>query len=1135
MRIFFKTNFFQRVISGILAVAVFFSAINNGVNMNSAWAFEVLPVGNSDVFSMSHRQPQIDLLARNSFNLPLNLGTIQDQDIRNTDNLIVHIQDAHANYACQRTISDIIAYLISTYGISKVYLEGGAGEYDLAPFYKIIPAELRARVSDLFLRQAEINGAEYFAINYPGKAELAGIENKELYLANLEVYKNFLEAKPDADICLKQMEGVLTAFKNKVFSVQLLEFDSKYSEGKSGKLKFKEYIKYLLCTACEYPDIKENSRDFTNINVLAEIIEREEDIDFKSANIQRDVLIELLIGKFPKSKLEQFLEKLISFRKGQSSEADFYTYLNEKAVEVDVDISKSLQEFSKYIDYVKIYAEINHSALYEEITLLEESLRKRISTTDIQRKLIRLSKNLEYIKNLLNFSLSRKDYEYYLKNNNEFNVENYLDFFNKYADEFGEQLKLNANLARIDDYRAKVIDFYSYSFKRDEAFVGNIKKRLPRSSHGSELAMTEKLTTNDERRTTVLITGGFHSENLYKLFKENNISYVSILPKYEGTQGRNEYFDILSGKSTSFFRELDAALSNLQIASKLNHGLGEKVWGERNIKLYEAMIYVQSLLENGSQVEIYDAETGEIVFCYGDPEEKIRISKNRFFYEIHEKFIDEIMAPDEEGFRDLTGQETITAQEMIKVVLNSLPENDPAGDFLEKKAQEISSFIRISFNLVKTERSGHAGKRGIRIRPDLSQDKIKEVILHEIFSGIVNNHLAVEQIERLIRQNADSIEIHKILQDPVNRYQEFKTLWEMDNTSEIPRDYAENKNNEEKQAGEVDPEVKSLFEKESYLTDNERKRIVTYVINMHKGYDRAVEKIRRRAADQARYAVSIREIKRFAYDFKRIFLKLTGEEKSRIEAFQEAKKFAEKNVYYDALSPEDLPGKIKGLPEDPDVKILRNALKESQKDDDKQEKKRAELEVDIYKRTYIKLKRVLQSGIPALFIKATDSLQAFETALSYYLKVNKKNSRVFSMQCTPYSNTAQLIGGYVPRERIEKEKAYQLVSTFINDDAQIKEILTKLLDRVPLKKEIDNFKDIYKEGAYDGLVIAAAMITAFPHNWRKKLEYKKGLLARLIDECNANKDKEFILNLENIEALPKGVSAQLNNFLSAGE
>ena len=49
-------------------------------------------------------------------------------------------------------------------------------------------------------------------------------------------------------------------------------------------------------------------------------------------------------------------------------------------------------------------------------------------------------------------------------------------------------------------------------------------------------------------KITIVITGGFHAENLTEQFKKNNTSYISIIPNFKNCEGYEcPYIGILSG------------------------------------------------------------------------------------------------------------------------------------------------------------------------------------------------------------------------------------------------------------------------------------------------------------------------------------------------------------------------------------------------------------------------------------------------------------------------------------------------------------------------------------------------------------------------------------------------------------
>ncbi|MBF0215721.1 MAG: AAA family ATPase [Candidatus Omnitrophica bacterium] len=320
--------------------------------------------------------------------------------------------------------------------------------------------------------------------------------------------------------------------------------------------------------------------------------------------------------------------------------------------------------------------------------------------------------------------------------------------------------------------------------------------------------------------------------------------------------------------------------------------------------------------------------------------------------------------------------------------------------------------------------------------------------------------------------------------------------------------------------------VGKVLKERVYLRDEELEALVSGVIDYHSKFNELLEGVRKAASDPARFKISIREIKRFSDDFKRIFLALVASGYERTDSLTTAIGYASRNIYMDMLdekSPEYQA--MARLMADTDILSIPGIVKGNGD--------------NLFDRTYAKVARAIDSGIPALFIKDKDALGALERAIKKYSQ--KPGVKVVNMECTPASDSAQLIGGFMPKGRVDVAEAYKRVGMAISGKAALSiiEILAELLDKKKeevTEKERKDFTEIYDEGKGDeGLIIAAAMVLEDPKSWRNKLVYEKGLLARIIDKCKEDKDTTYIFNIENIEALPGRIRAQLNAFLLTGE
>ncbi|MFA6320856.1 MAG: hypothetical protein WCY36_03260 [Candidatus Omnitrophota bacterium] len=558
---------YKRPFKVMIAVVTLMAFLSNTIFCGIAWSdrtpSELTSVG-PDNRAVSPVSPGVfKELNVNTFTFPQSLGTVKDawspavkgQKPRAT---VIHIQDAHCNYDAQHTIANIIEYFNKEYGVNQINLEGGAKDYDLSAFTGIKDKRVRERVADHFVKEGVVNGAEYFAVNNPEKASLWGIEDIKLYVENLKVYRDSLEHKADIDRLVKNLSYILSNLKMKIYSKELLEMDLKYNQYKSGNVEFKDYMNYLVANSKDkLIDIK----SFPDIFLLNQVMKQEGEINFSKANNQRDELIDKLQKKLSKNNVKELVAKTVEFKAGIISQEEFYRYLLGKAKHSDLSV-ENFPELEKYIVYISSYAAIDKAKVMDEITELETKIRESLYQNEKQRALDKLSRDLAILKNIFNISLTRADYRYYLANKDAFDMKNYSSLIEREAPIYKINARLDDGMGRLDDYRADIEKFYEYSFKRDDAFMKNIKFE-GRGEKGKDKGM----------KSAIVVTGGFHTENLCEQFKKQGIAYISIIPSFKNSEGYDcPYFNMLAGKQSSAEANIATVLgSHIAIASAFNN------------------------------------------------------------------------------------------------------------------------------------------------------------------------------------------------------------------------------------------------------------------------------------------------------------------------------------------------------------------------------------------------------------------------------------------------------------------------------------------------------------------------------------------------------------------------------------
>ena len=462
------------------------------------------------------------------FTLPHYLGEAKGSR-KEGSKTIIHIQDAHCDYACQHAIKGIVEYINSEYGVDLALLEGGAGNYDLSVFTEIEDLALREKVADYFVKEGRINGAELFAIMNPEKITLKGLEDPEAYIANLNAYRESLKAKPKVEEILSVVTQDLDEQKKSIYSKELTELDWKREDFASERLKLNDYVKYLL-------SLQSEATSHENLTKLAHVLELEKDIDYRLANSERNRLIDKLTKRLSKGEIEMLVKKSALFKEDRIKPANFYAYLLDKMKVAGIDPNEEYPNVSRYKEYLGKYDSIDKYLLFREIDALEDELFETFAENKAQKELYAYSKYLELLHKLFSLSITRDEYDQY-----------------RVAKGVRPLLIIKRGLTPFDDlsvYIEQAERSYDLAFERDLAFMRSIENRLTGSPAN--------------RQTIIIVTGGFHGDNLKKLITDKGYSYISIMPKFEGNKEESPYFRLLNGEMLKEEKVIQEAISSLR-------------------------------------------------------------------------------------------------------------------------------------------------------------------------------------------------------------------------------------------------------------------------------------------------------------------------------------------------------------------------------------------------------------------------------------------------------------------------------------------------------------------------------------------------------------------------------------------
>jgi len=402
-------------------------------------------------------QTQIDPL---EIEIPEQYGAIIETHRGSNGKLIIHIQDAHSNYEGQINAAGILESLIENYDLNLILKESKITDRDFKYLRDRASLDERREIADGLLRDGYITGVNYLdlASDYPVKIQ--GIEDKGLYDENRNALWEIDRFKDLAAGYVDKLIVLSGALKPHIYNQDLLALDGEKKAYDAERTDLVTYYKYLYEKA-EEKDIPMYL--FPNFSILIKA---------------------------------EGLEKVIDLTKIHEGKA-------------------SDEELRLYDEYMGLTKDLDINGLFKEEPMLQEALEAAMATNPDQERLIRISKALSIMNNLLAIKVVPEEYKYFTDNKEDFDPEFWSDFLKEKSKELGFSLSIPDNYYIISDNLPKIERFYRIAAEREEVFLKRTEDHM--NKEGVNLA--------------ALVAGGFHTPTLTRLLADAGYSYVVVSPR----------------------------------------------------------------------------------------------------------------------------------------------------------------------------------------------------------------------------------------------------------------------------------------------------------------------------------------------------------------------------------------------------------------------------------------------------------------------------------------------------------------------------------------------------------------------------------------------------------------------------
>lgn len=445
-----------------LAVAVCFLATNLNLPAASAKTGEMAA---APTFSMPQDPSEL--------NLPAEIGKIEKTFQGTSPQTVILVRDAHSIPEAQEHIREIITHFQKNYGFHWVGAEGAAGKLDAQIFQSFPDKKRLAGVFEEYLRKGELTGVNAAALFDAGAGLYEGLEDWDLYIEGLQLYRGAIARRPDLEKELEEIKKKQTLEKQRFYSGKLFEIDQALEA-------FQENLQDLPGVLKKLSSVKRPEAKSELALLLVESERGGKDPASLNAEVRR-IAEQAAASVKGTPQAVDFNQKHQEFLTSRISAGEFGLYLQHviaRTAKPAEAISKSLQQLSA--DHKRL-KQIEGSKLFDDFENYARAVKESLFQNSEERRLDRESRRLRLLKKLIRLELSREEWE-----------------------------ELKPLREALPD-KAEHFSFYQNTEKRDEVLFRNLKKRAGKGS-------------------ALLVAGGFHTEALAARLKSEGISFAVVRP-----------------------------------------------------------------------------------------------------------------------------------------------------------------------------------------------------------------------------------------------------------------------------------------------------------------------------------------------------------------------------------------------------------------------------------------------------------------------------------------------------------------------------------------------------------------------------------------------------------------------------
>ena len=222
------------------------------------------------------------------FDLPYSYGKITSADYRNSDTVVINIQDLHSHPEVQRNINNIISLFDEKYGVKNVYLEGAYGQVSTKWLTVAKDDNIKNAVMNKLLESGRLTGAEYFSAS-KGKTEIIkGLENKEAYFDNLKRFGALIDNQETITLHIDSIKDTVKHLQEHYYNRQQKKIEELSTGYVSGTIEANKYFALMKKHA---EKLAVDIDNYPNLSMYLTLLEKQKEINYQKTTQELQLFV----------------------------------------------------------------------------------------------------------------------------------------------------------------------------------------------------------------------------------------------------------------------------------------------------------------------------------------------------------------------------------------------------------------------------------------------------------------------------------------------------------------------------------------------------------------------------------------------------------------------------------------------------------------------------------------------------------------------------------------------------------------------------------------------------------------------------------------------------------------------------